>query len=256
MRRAAGLVSLFCALTLSPPIEASGLRVSPLRLDVGGQQPAAELLLQNLTDAPLPVEITTVKWQQINGQDEYTETDDLFFAPPIIRIAPGASQSVRFLLTTEPEKTTEGSYRVYVEELPAADAGKRSSAMSFRMRFGVPLFVAAQQPAPPELEMLSAERSGKQLRLKMRNSGHTHLRVNQLLVLPDSSAPGEDVSNAIAQAQRSTTGSNYLLPGATQEWHIDLGQQQAGSVLLATDYYGNTDQASYQGDGRYWFSLP
>lgn len=249
-----------CALLITSlilPAHASGLRVTPLRLDVSSQQRSAELRLQNLTENGLPVEITVFSWRQENGQDIYEPTRDLFFAPPIIRIPPAGAQTVRFLLTGTLPEQSERSYRVYVEELPASSSQPRSSTMSFRMRFGIPLFVAAKQPSKPKLALNAVQHDNGQWQIPISNTGNGHLRVSQLLLLSDTTPPDGAPESALAEAAAADSGSHYLLPGSQQQWTLKLKEPaHARSVLLLTNHYDGDGLDGYIGEGRFWFPLP
>lgn len=235
--------------------QASGLRVTPLRLDLSAEQRAAHLELQNLGTEAVPVEIQVFEWAQRDGQDHYTPTTEVFVAPPISNIPAGARRTVRFLNTRAPDDHQERSFRVYVEELAPAEGGPSSSTMAFRMRFGIPLFVAATTATAPDLSVEVLTSSNTQVQLRLSNDGDRHVRVQALGLFPANRYGDNNTENWLGQAQRSSQGTNYLLPGSTHRWEVPVSGPGPYALFLQTNDHGDSPHPAKHGNGRYWFRL-
>lgn len=249
------LAAALCGLTLSVPALASGLRVTPLRLDLTPERPQQSLTVQNISTSPLPVEIRVVRWtQDEDGADRYEPSEDLFVAPPISELAPRSEQRTRVVLLAREIFGLERAYRIYVEELPRGEPGA-GTGMQFRMRLGIPVF-ARPADAPPPQPALARLADG---RLRLRNAGGIHLKVLGMEWTASRPADGrhrEPDQSALAQA----TSPFYLLPGAARTVAPDGGgavPAQARWLHLVTDWYGGGDVPEHYGaDGHFWLPLP
>lgn len=234
--------------------QASGLRLTPLRLDLSARTPTTQIELANLGPAPVSVQVKAFAWSQVEGRDAYAPTQDIFFAPPIVTVPAQGKALVRFRLRGKAPAQTQANYRVYFQELPPAQE-QVSNGMAFRLRFGVPLFVDAARPAPAQLSVSTAPGTDRAA-LVLENGGDAHLRIEGLALYPagtDRERPGEP----LASATHSIAGTNYLLPRTRHAWEIPLpaGQDPAGLQLLVrtNDYSG---RASAGMSNRGWLWLP
>lgn len=235
--------------------EASGLRVTPLRLELSAEQRAAHLELQNLGTEAVPVEVRVFEWRQEDGKDHYTPTSEIFVAPPISNIPTGSRRTVRFLNTRPPAEDRERSFRVYVEELAPAEGGPNSNQMAFRMRFGVPLFVEATGTAAPDLSVKWLDATTTEVQLELSNAGNRHIRVQALGLFAANRFADSDTENWLGQAQRSDGGTNYLLPGSTHRWTVPVTSPGPYALFLQTNDFGDHSHPAKHGNGRYWFRL-
>lgn len=250
-----GRLLLAAGIFLIPALaQAAGLRVTPLRLDFSARQTSGQIEVSNLGTSTLAVQVKAFRWTQKDGQDNYEPTNDLFFAPPIVSVAPQKKTLVRFRLRAAPPAEKEGTYRVYFQEVPPANESSPSAGMTFRMRFGVPMFVHPVKPAYPALSAkLVREANG--LRVKLQNSGNAHVRLENVQLYPanvDSKAVDQP---AIASAPQSVSGTNYLLPGSKDEWVLPLaaGADPAGlKLLVRTDDYSGHAAPGITPQGYWW----
>ena len=241
---------LAVGLTLcSGVVAAAGMRVLPLRLDINPKTRLATLELTNLASLDMGVQMDAKAWHQEAGADIYTDTQDLFFAPPIFAIPAGKTRTVRFRLKRGADLSRELAYRVYAQQIAVppgmGDPGAAAMAggVEVKLRFGIPLFVAAIEAKPPVLEArLVKDASGFSLRL--RNSGGTHLKVFSAQVLSQSD------DTVFAETQKSATDTNYLLPDNGSDWPLHQpGKAEAVAlaagtyrVRIKTDYYANPNR--------------
>ncbi len=249
---AAGL--LFCI-----PLDAAqaaGLRLSPLRLDLSAQQTATQVELTNLSAAPVAVQVKAFRWSQEQGQDVYEPTKDIFFAPPIVTVPGQGKTVVRFRLRAAAPKDREGTYRIYFQEVPPANESASGAGMTFRVRFGVPLFVAPGKVAQPGLSVKIA-RESEHLRLTLENTGAAHLKIQGVDLFPAGVNTEQPDQAPLASATHSLRAANYLLSGSRHEWELKLPEaatKAATRLLIRTDDYSG--QAAHGMTPQGWLWLP
>lgn len=122
-------------------------------VDLPAGSRAGRLVLANTGDAPIAAQIRVYAWTQDGGTEDHLEPSTALVAsPPIIEIPAGGEQLVRLVRPTAAAPEQEQAYRVVVDELPGpADAGD-GAAVTVRMRFLIPAFVRAADPAPADLQ--------------------------------------------------------------------------------------------------------
>lgn len=240
---------------LAFPALGAGLRVTPLRLDLSAQQNATQIELTNLGAAALPVQVSAFTWTQQDGRDVYTPSKDLFFAPPIVSVPAGGKSIVRFRLRGAAPKGAERAYRVYFQEIaPPQRAGQ--AGMAFRLKFGVPVFVAPATPVAPRLE-LQPRLARDRLELELSNTGTAHLKIHGVEVFA-ATVNRAKPDAVVAKATHSEQGANYLLPGSRHRWTLALppGTDPARHVLLVrTDDYSGKAAPGMTPAGWLWVPL-
>lgn len=156
--------------------------VTPLRVDLSPQTPAAVVDVINTSPGPLTLQMQQRGWVQANGRDSQAETRELILSPAIFTLKPGEKQVVRIALRSAPDARSERAYRVFVSEVPTPQIKVAPDASGFRvaLRMDIPLFVAPVQPAAPE-PSYSLDMQG--MRLLVRNAGSSHIRYTDFAVL-------------------------------------------------------------------------
>lgn len=246
---AAGLFAVYAG-----SVQAAGLRVTPLRLDFSPQQKSGQVEVANLGPAPIAVQVKAFRWTQKDGADVYEPTSDIFFAPPIISVASQKKNLVRFRLRAAPPVDQEITYRVYFQEVPPATDQTSGSGMTFRVRFGVPVFLHPLKPAYPVLAA-SLAREADGLRVTLKNTGRAHARIEDIQLYPLATDPQKLDQAMVAHAPQSTHQTNYLLPGTADEWLLPLaaGADPAGlKVLVRTDDYSGHAAPGITPQGWWW----
>ena len=237
--------------------QASGLRVTPLRLDLSARQTTTQVELANLGPAGVPVQISAFAWTQENGSDVYTPTKDIFFAPPIVSVPANGKSLVRFRLRGAAPKTGERAYRVYFQEVAAPQA-QAQTGMSFRLRFGVPVFVSASKPGGAKLGV-EWSRESDALRLVLTNTGSAHLKIEGLELYSGDIDREKLGAEPVARTTHSSAGANYLLPGSRHDWAIPLAAAQALEqhvLLIRTDDYSGRVAQGATPRGWVWQEFP
>ena len=188
---------------------AGSFGVAPTRIDLGKGARSSLVEITNDDTHKLSFQLRLAAWHQdAAGKDEYADSQDLIFFPPLFAIAPGEKRVVRVGLKGGEAPASEAAYRLYIEEIPEPSAAPTGPEVRVVLRFGVPVFVA---PAAPRrgfaIEAASVE-PGK-VALRIRNDGNQGAKFEILKVM----RAGE----AIAE----TTGW-YVLPGATRAFEVPV----------------------------------
>jgi len=207
------------------------LRLAPLRVFLDGETRTGVVELSNPAETPISIQVDSFSWRQTaDGTDEYERTTEILAFPPIFTIQPGESQLVRIGRMSEESIERESSYRVYFTELSEPSGlDEPGVSLSMRLRIGVPVFAAPSVPRYHELRIVDSDYGADGLKIRLHNSGNTHVRISDL------SAP--ELVGAEGVSARK-----YILPGATQEFSIPIPNGSAISTIQAvTDEMGTTE---------------
>ncbi|SEH12318.1 fimbrial chaperone protein [Sphingopyxis sp. YR583] len=206
----------------------------PVNPVIQGDDRAAALWLENPGKTPVTLQVRVYAWAQPDGRDAYAQQDEVLGTPPIVTIQPGERQLVRLTRTTPPPAVAEKPYRVIVDEIPTSDAPTSpGAAVSFRMRYSLPLFSYAQSaaregkakakaalPAPALHWRSSSDADGTFL--EIRNTGAGHARLTDVAFVTGSRR------NTVAEGLLG-----YVLPGATMRWPLPRGTAASGDLSAA-----------------------
>jgi len=134
------------------------------------------------------VQARLFRWQQVDGQDVYTDANGITLSPPVTRIAPGRENLIRLVLTGARPVQGEASYRLILDELPSEQAGTGGTSVSMVIRQLLPVFVASPniRPAEPEwqVERVNPDAGGTSgYRVHIHNPGDRRLRLSELSLL-------------------------------------------------------------------------
>ncbi len=204
--RIAGLVG---ATMLAGPAAAANLQISPVMINLRAGQGATGINMQNLGEAPVYGQVRVYQWEQKDGDDVLTPTQDVVASPPIIQIGPKSSQMIRLVRRSEQLPASELCYRVLIDEIPKEDSGP-ASGVDIRLRYSVPMFVLpADERAAPALAWAVFKKDGFWT-LRVRNSGNQRAQIGAL-----------ELSNAAGQQFVIAPGLlGYVLAGRVREWRL------------------------------------
>jgi fimbrial chaperone protein len=209
------------------------LAISPVRIDLSDARAKDVIRVKSQADSSRSYEVEVVGWSQSESEREiYAPTEDVIAVPPLFTLGPGEEQVLRLGMMAAADPDTEQAYRVFITELPPPNLDERqSSGVNMRLRIGIPVFVAAQAVASPELQNLGLEEIEGQLYMQVRNPGNTHVRISEIRYR----GPGTD------EPQVEAT-SIYILAGATGRIPVQMpGGGREGRVTLVTDTLGNVE---------------
>lgn len=150
LRRPALAVLAVLALVAGTAHARGQLQTRQTGVDLPAGARAGRLVLANTGDAPIAAQIRVYAWRQDGGEDVLEPTSALVASPAIVEIPAQGEQLVRIVRPDGGTVPHEQAYRVVVDELPGDPAGD-SSTVQVRMRFLIPAFVRAADPAPAAL---------------------------------------------------------------------------------------------------------
>lgn len=191
------------ALALLLAQAAHAFQVRPVRVELGSRAAATQLMVHNPTPRPLLLQAEVFDWTQTEGQDELRPSQALIVNPPIVEIAPGASQVVRVGLRGAVEAGVERSFRIWLTQVATPEL--LDSGVQLLMRVSLPVFVtgAGTPAAQPQWRHTGDG-------VELRNTGARHLQVRALKLI------GSD-------GRSTTLGPCYALPAGRCHWPLPAG---------------------------------
>lgn len=223
--RALGVGALAVLLTLLSPLEgrAQGrLQVGTTRLEIRPGGTAASLILRNTGTAPVAAQVRVYRWSQPDGVDQLDATGDMVVSPAIVEVPAGSDQLVRVIRVGPPAANRDDTFRVVVDEIPAAEDDPAATGVQMRMRYLLPLFVRAAGATPAELTC-AVDAAGE--RITCENAG------GRTAQLGDARLVGED-----GRAVELGSGmAGYLLPGARKSWPLPPGPGDVFALALRVE---------------------
>lgn len=200
---AAALLAPWCAL-------AASLEIDPVRIELSPTHQTVAITIRNSSDQPTTLEIKPVVWAQVDAKDVYTPTRELLISPPLVTIPAHGEQVVRAALRRKADPTKELTYRINLQELPAAPT-PGATAVQVALRIGLPVFVKpANGKAAPKMEWKLTRQSDGNLNVSFRNPGNGHIQITDFSLLNPGSA------GIVAEEQ----GASYILAGQAREWQL------------------------------------
>lgn len=235
-----GLMALALLLLIALPRPAAAqstggaILIWPVDPVIEADQRAAALWLENPGKAPTTLQVRIYAWAQDGGKNGYREQDQILGTPPIVTIAPGEKQLIRLTRTIATPPDTEAAYRVVVDEIPVAKAaGEAGAAVSFRMRYSIPLFAYGQGLPSPQAAAKAKAPSARTPALTWRMVEDAEGRFLEIRNRGDIHARLTDVAFGSGQADPGKGLFGYVLPGATMRWPVASGTNVAGPLVAS-----------------------
>ena len=172
LRWSAALLALQLA---SISAQAAVLNLSPLMLSVAPGERAAGLNIGNQAQTPTTLQVRLLSWTQDGTRNLYAPADGWVVSPPMVVVPGNDTQLLRVIRRELANAPVEQAYRVFIDELPPADAPS-GGAVRVLMRYSLPLFVEASQPTLPDVAW-TLQSCGKDWFLQAQNRGGRHLKL-------------------------------------------------------------------------------
>lgn len=255
---ALGLLAL-CAGFLSGRVAlASGLQISPVRVDLSAEQSSEKLTLTNTSDVEVVVEAGVFRWQQSGGQDLLTATRALALSGEIFALQPGETQTILVGLLAPPEKVeSEISYRLLLrsERLPAAVP---ASGTRISLSVSIPIFLVPADDGAPALTAGLFKGQDASSYVHLRNDGRRFLRLYRAEIRESAGGvlsdvplgnyllPGAEIDIPLATVDRDKVGSvrfEFIWGGAPNELRsqeLDISRIREGIATFPYDQIGST----------------
>lgn len=189
--------------------QAASLQISPVSISLRANQAAGGINLQNLGERPVYGQVRVFAWDQRNGDDVLTPTDELVASPPIIEVGAKGSQTIRLVRKGGAAGSgAERTYRLLIDEIPRED--EQASGVAIRLQYSVPVFVApGDEAAAPNLAW-NVLRKDNAWVLQVRNTGTLHAQVGAA-TLVDAAGKETEISKGLL---------GYALAGREREWRL------------------------------------
>ncbi|WP_460911168.1 fimbrial biogenesis chaperone [Paraburkholderia jirisanensis] len=204
------LVLFAAACCLADRAAAATLQISPVTVEIAPDVNAVGITLANPGDTPLYGQVRVFRWDQQQGDDALTPTQDVVASPPLIQVAGHAEQLVR-LVRTAPRTAGEQCYRLLIDELPPPDQ-PAANGVTIRLRYSVPVFVEpAGAVAAPRLTWRIAK-SGNDWLLRVDNAGAKRAQIAAVQLVTST--------GKVYELNKGLLG--YALAGRGRQWQIPL----------------------------------
>lgn len=180
-------------------------QVEPTRVDLSAQSPAGALVVTNHGADPLRIQVEAMHWvDDADGNQQLTATKDIAIRPSLVEIPAGKSKTIR-VGTLVGAADVEGSYRVFIEELPD-HTRPQSAQIQVLTRLAVPVFTAAKVA---RVDLGSKVVGGA---VVVENRGTQHVKLSKIRVF-DKEIVGW-----------------YVLPGATRKFVVPAAECRDGKA--------------------------
>jgi fimbrial chaperone protein len=198
-------VAFFIALLSGGAVSAQSLTVLPVTIQLTPGRMATALTVINQGEGETSVQVRAFAWNQPDGNDQLTSSNEVLASPPLATIAPGATQIVRLVLRRPPQGH-EATYRVLLDQIPPPAA---PGTVRIALRLSIPVFAEPAIRVAPHVQF-HIERDAGQAWLVAFNDGGRHETIRDI-ALTTSEGSG---------LQTEANVSPYVLAGATRRWRI------------------------------------
>jgi fimbrial chaperone protein len=217
-------VAVFVICLAGSSADAQALKVIPVNVQMPPGQRTATLTVINEGNTETAIQIRTYAWNQANGNDELTNSNEVLASPPLTTIAPGATQIVRLVLRRTPEGR-EATYRVLLDQIPPPAV---PGEVKIVLRMSIPIFAQPANRTNSHVQF-HIERDAGQIYLVGINNGLRHEAIRDIVL---STKDGRKLKTASGAAP-------YILAGVTRRWLI----AEQGSQPLANETLRMTARA-------------
>jgi fimbrial chaperone protein len=198
-------VAVFIALLSGGAVSAQSLTVLPVTIQMAPGRMATALTVINQGEGETSIQVRAFAWNQPDGNDQLTSSDEVLASPPLATIAPAAPQIVRLVLRRPPQGR-EAAYRILLDQIPPPAA---PGTVRIALRLSIPVFAEPATRVVPRVQF-HIERDARQAWLVAFNDGGRHDTIRNI-ALTTSEGSG---------LQTEANVSPYVLAGATRRWRI------------------------------------
>ena len=229
MHRCLALVILLAAAFPAERLEASNFTVNPMQVVFTPTRKSAVVTLKNVSKEEIRFQIRVFTWEQSpRGEMQLAETSDVVFFPQLLVLGPGQQRPIRLGITGS-IGNVEKAYRIFFEELPAADRPVQAVATGVQMRVkvGLPIFVSPANRGTAVVQTHNARVTDGKVALAVENSGISHVIIDAVRVR-GLDAGGQRLF------ERNVKGW-YLLAKHTSEYEVPLTPGDCTAASLAVE---------------------
>jgi len=223
-------VITFCLLLCLLPImaakqsQAGALTISPVSLQMSENQKAISMTIKNDASEETQIQLRVFQWRQENGNDLFSETEDIVISPPFIKLEALRSYNVRIYRKAAGLAAAEKTYRIIIDEIPMpVDARSGGEGVKISLRTSHPLFVTpARAIANLSWEM---KRDSQGWYISARNNGVRHALLTEVYL--------RDRASGKRTALKVNSVNGYILGLSYRDYAID---QRQFAPLAGHDY--------------------
>jgi fimbrial chaperone protein len=187
--------------------------VSPVRIFMDARERATGVTITNEGDTPLVMQAEIFQWKQKpDGSDELVPTEDLVLAPPILRLAGGARQTVRLANLQPVTGADQKTYRLIVREIPEAQAPQTGVQVQVALAFSLPVFITPTA-AKRSLACTAQRVNATSVMATCENQGQAYAQASTLTLTTPS-------GNTLVS---SDIRAGYILPQVKRSFELASG---------------------------------
>ena len=218
------------------PASAATFTVDPTQIFLRNRTGSVLLTLHNQSTDTLSFQLSVFAWTQSStGEMQLQPTQDIVFFPPLLTLKPSETRRVRVGTATTFD-AKEKSYRIFVEELPPADAPKGVRVLT---KMGIPIFLRpVKEVATASLTDLRQQNG--QLKFTLSNEGTVHFVPRNIKV--------RGLAGSKTAFERELEGW-YLLAGGRRDFETALPKDacaQVTSIVVDVQFDSNQVQERLQ----------
>lgn len=213
------LILLLCVAVRS---EAASLTVAPVRLQLSAARPYTVLRITNNGSESVTLHARAFRWSFDAKDEVLTATDDMILNPPMVTLRPKAAQVMRIGLRSRMESSVEETYRVILEEVPAAKTQVEGAQISTILKMSIPVFATPRRAVAPKLEWTAHRDANGAVTIAAANHGEAHVQIKHFAVSHGSNREKTQKVEEIV----------YLLPSQRREWTLKGTEFSAAEKLV------------------------
>lgn len=199
--------------------------ISPVMVDLSAKKKIVAVSVSLAASAPKAVRLQTLvqRWEQDNGEQRLSETDDVLVSPAIVELAPGATQVFRIALRGPRPETVEAAYRFILEDVSEIDPTQvKQGSITFRFRYDLPVFVAPLAPVRQSSHWSRCTDVAGKVCVRLDNQGNQRIRFSRITV------QGEGLLQELKEG-------GTVLAGAWKQWTIDGPANYVGPLTVTAE---------------------
>ena len=261
----------FCAIAFANLAQADWLTIAPVVIEIATPRKPVAVKVTNDSDRPVTFQLDAAIWQQVDGNDVYSPSDDLLLSPSILNIPPHKNQTFRVMLRDGKPSPIERTYRVMVEDISEATIHTDAAEVAFKFTHNLPVLVAPSgkianamqwRPCPqntrggnsqhlppeaspsatklPNADMAKPENpAATDACVRLLNAGNRRVKVQKLILSGDG-----------WQESLSLKPGYNVLVGAEREWHVALPKAQQNLIRQVHVHTAEGGVLTAESDGR------
>ncbi|MDB5723209.1 MAG: putative pilus chaperone protein [Alphaproteobacteria bacterium] len=197
---------------------AQTIAISPVGISLAPGQATTVVRITNRGTEAAAIQVRPFAWAQQAGEESLSPTPELLVSPPLAKIAPGQTQTVRLLLKPR-ASTAEVAYRILFDQIPTQPT---SGGIRVALRISIPVFALPSAAVRSRLSWRATTGSDG-VNIIVVNDGPRHARLNDIKIF----------GSAGSLSLRGPT-TFYLLPGTQRQLSVSGPGSALGTALRIT----------------------